>query len=115
MTSATPYRLTRHPDTLTFQWTVQEADGERELTATGTCPTCGCPTTRSFGPIQPLIAKGGFLNRRQEPDEAESLPWNTSCQCEGYHQPRPADRGGCGALLTLAPPPAAALHGLQGS
>ncbi|MGY0023295.1 hypothetical protein ACVHNB_30570 [Streptomyces sp. YJ-C3] len=109
MTPATPYRAHRHPATLTFEWSAQQADGRDELTATGICPVCACPTTRSFGPVQPLIAKGGFLNRRAEP--TDPLPWNTSCRCDGYHQPRPEGRRGCGALLTLAPPPAALTEG----
>lgn len=106
MTSATPYRFHEHPGTLTFQWTVRDPDGEREFTVSGTCPVCSCSMTHSFGPIQPVIAKGGkgFLGRRKPPTEPEI--WSMSCTCEGYHQPRPERRRGCGAMLTLAPPPA---------
>ncbi|MGP4042781.1 hypothetical protein ACTWQR_00680 [Streptomyces sp. 2A115] len=60
--------------------------------------------THTFGPIQPLAAKGGFLGRRKPPAEPDI--WNMSCSCDGYHQPRPARRRGCGAMLALAPPPA---------
>ncbi|MER5944560.1 hypothetical protein ABT127_00705 [Streptomyces sp. NPDC001904] len=109
MTSPAPYRRHRHPTTLTFTWSVQQEDGQPELTASGTCPVCNCATARSFGPVQPLIAKGGFLGRREQPDDA--LPWNTSCQCDGYHQPRPENRRGCGAMLTVAAPPAQLLQG----
>ncbi|MEV8042770.1 hypothetical protein AB0P02_02835 [Streptomyces griseoluteus] len=104
MTSATPYRFHPHGDTLTFEWAVQDFDGEREFTVTGTCPVCGCSMTHSFGPIQPTVAKGGFLGRRKSPAEPEV--WSMSCACDGYHQPRPERLGGCGALLNLAPPPA---------
>ncbi|MDX3543598.1 hypothetical protein PV729_17630 [Streptomyces europaeiscabiei] len=106
MTPETPYRRHPHPGVLTFQWTAQDNGDERELTVTGTCPVCQCAMAHSFGPIQPLIAKGGngFLGRRKAPIEPDV--WNMSCACESYHQPRPAQRRGCGALLTLAPPPA---------
>ncbi|MFF4395734.1 hypothetical protein [Streptomyces sp. NPDC001480] len=102
MSQAMEYRRHRHPGLVTFQWTVEDADGEPELIAVGDCPVCTCKMTRSFGPVQPLIAKGGFLGRRQGPG---TEPWTTTCRCESYHQPRPAGAHGCGALLTIAPPP----------
>ncbi|WP_216588815.1 hypothetical protein [Streptomyces brasiliscabiei] len=104
MTSGTPYRRRAHHGTLTFSWTTQVNGEEKELTVSGTCPVCQCAMTHTFGPVQPLIAKGGFLGRRKAPTEPKI--WNVSCACEGFHQDRPAHRRGCGALLTVAPPPA---------
>ncbi|MET7849262.1 hypothetical protein AB0D78_01210 [Streptomyces avermitilis] len=103
MSSATEYQHVRHDALLTFQWTVQENEGDRELTASGTCPVCGCAMTWRIGPTQTVIPKGGFLGRRED---LGPEPWKTSCRCESYHQPRPANARGCGAWLTLAPPPA---------
>ncbi|MBD9725647.1 hypothetical protein [Streptomyces caniscabiei] len=105
MTEPKPYHRHAYPGVHTFQWSARAGDADRELTVSGTCPACQCAMTHSFGPVQPLIAKGaGFLGRRKKPDEPDV--WNMSCACESYHQPRPAQRRGCGALLTLAPPPA---------
>jgi hypothetical protein len=108
MSPVTEYRRERSPGVVTFQWTAEDNEGDRELIAAGTCPVCQCPMRRSFGPVQPLVSKGGFLGRRQDPGPE---PWTTSCRCESYHQPRPANARGCGALLSLAPPPASLTGG----
>ncbi|MEW2298821.1 hypothetical protein AB0958_02380 [Streptomyces sp. NPDC006655] len=98
-----PYDDTaQHPGPLAFQWTYSEAGGEPSYTASGTCPVCHCPMTRTFGYGQALLTKGGFRGRRTE---AGAESYHTLCQCRTLHHGRPADeRFGCGAMLVLAPP-----------
>ncbi|MFH8477148.1 hypothetical protein [Streptomyces sp. NPDC018000] len=95
--------VTRH-EVLTFTWTLRESGGRALYTASGTCIQCGCPMTRTFPSVQPPVPKGGgFLGRREDPGPGT---WRTTCRCTSLHMPRPANEPqGCGALLTLAPPP----------
>lgn len=106
MTSLIPYDPDAvHTPVLTFQWTVRGTGDEAAYEASGTCPVCGCVMRRTWSFGQPPVGKGGFLGRREEPG---SEPYYTVCQCRTLHMNRPASEPlGCGALLTIAPPPPA--------
>ncbi|MDQ0747771.1 hypothetical protein QF034_002002 [Streptomyces africanus] len=92
-----------HTPVLTFRWIVRRNGDDAQYEASGTCPVCTCPMTRTWPFGQPPVAKGGFFGRREEPGPE---PFHTLCQCRTLHMNRPASEPrGCGALLTIAAPP----------
>ncbi|MFJ6567118.1 hypothetical protein ACIQNU_06835 [Streptomyces sp. NPDC091292] len=104
MSAPVAYRTVRHEPVLTFQWEDLSDEDLVQYRATGACPVCGCPMTHVYGFGQPLVGKGGFLGRREDPGRGV---YHTRCRCESLHMPRPADvPSGCGAWLRIAAPPA---------
>jgi hypothetical protein len=92
-----------HTPVLTFRWVVRRNGDDAQYEASGTCPVCTCPMTRTWTFGQAPVAKGGFFGRREEPG---AEPYYTVCQCRTLHMNRPASEPqGCGALLAIAPPP----------
>ncbi|NKI41343.1 hypothetical protein [Streptomyces physcomitrii] len=103
MSAPVEYREVRHEGLVVFRWSVREDEAGVAYVATGSCPVCRCEMTRSYGFVQPPLAKGGFLGRRKDPGPGA---WHTSCRCESLHLSRPAEEPrGCGAFFPIAPPP----------